>query len=84
MPKIINDQELEPIAALLVDQPGGLGIGEIEKALAGQGLSFNRCTLQRRLARLEKAGRRLITGAGKATRFRLRPGEFEDWQKQRS
>jgi len=69
MPRIINDQELEPIAALLVDQPGGLGIGEIEKALAGQGLSFNRRTLQRRLTRLEKAGRLLITGAGKATRY---------------
>jgi hypothetical protein len=44
-------------------------IGEIEEALESQGRSFNRRTLQRRLVRLEKAGRILIAGVGRATRY---------------
>jgi len=67
MPKYISDNDLYPIEALLADRHDGWRIGEIEKALAGQGLSFNRRTLQRRLARLEKAGRILIARAGRAT-----------------
>jgi len=39
-----------------------LRIGELEKALESQGLSFNRRTLQRRLAWLKKTGRILIVG----------------------
>jgi hypothetical protein len=69
MPKYISDIDLYPIETLLADRHDGWRIGEIEKALAGQGLSFNRRTLQRRLARLEKAGRILITGAGRATLY---------------
>ena len=69
MPKHISDKDLYPIETMLVDRPDGCRIGEIEKALEDQGLSFNRRTLQRRLARLEKAKRILIVGAGRATRY---------------
>jgi len=69
MPKYISDKDLYPIETLLADRPDGWRIGEIEKALVGQGLSFNRRTLQRRLARLEKAGRVQIAGVGRATRY---------------
>ncbi len=69
MPKHISDKDLYPIETLLADRPDGCRIGEIEKALEDQGLSFNRRTLQRRLARLEKAERILIVGAGRATRY---------------
>ena len=69
MPKYISDKDLSPIETLLADRPDGWRIGEIEKALEGQGLSFNRRTLQRRLARLEKAGRIQIAGVGRATRY---------------
>jgi len=69
MPKYISDKDLSPIETLLADRPDGWRIGEIEKALEGQGLFFNRRTLQRRLARLEKAGRIQIAGVGRATRY---------------
>jgi hypothetical protein len=69
MPKHISEKELYPIEILLADRPDGWRIGEIEKALESQGLSFNRRTLQRRLAQLEKAGRILIAGVGRATRY---------------
>jgi len=46
-----------------------LRIGELEKALESQGLSFNCRTLQRRLAWLKKTGRILIAGVGRATRY---------------
>jgi len=69
MPKHISDKDLHPIETLLIDRPDGWRIGEIEKALEVQDLFFNRRTLQRRLARLAKAGRILITGAGRATRY---------------
>ena len=69
MPKYISDKDLSPIETLLADHSDGWRIGEIEKALEGQGLSFNRRTLQRRLARLEKAGRIQIAGVGRATRY---------------
>ena len=69
MPKYISEKDLYPIETLLADQPDGWRIGEIEKALESQGLSFNRRTLQRRLAQLEKAGRILIAGVGRGTRY---------------
>jgi hypothetical protein len=69
MPKNISDNDLYPIEILLSDRLDGWRIGEIEKALENQGLSFNRRTLQRRLARLEKAGRIQIAGAGRATLY---------------
>ena len=69
MPKYISEKDLYPIETLLADQPDGWRIGEIEKALESQGLSFNRRTLQRRLAQLEKARRILIAGVGRATRY---------------
>ena len=69
MPKYISEKDLYPIETLLVDRPDGWRIGQIEKALESQGLYFNRRTLQRRLARLEKAGRILIAGVGRATRY---------------
>ncbi len=49
MPKFISDNDLYTIETLLADRHDGWLIGEIEKALEGQGLSFNRRTLQRRL-----------------------------------
>ena len=69
MPKQLSDKDLYPIETLLADRHDGWRIGEIEKALEAQGLPFNRRTLQRRLARLEKAGRILTAGAGRATRY---------------
>ena len=69
MPKQISNKDLSPIEALLSERSEGLGIGEIEDALKGQGLSLNRRTLQRRSSRLEKEGRIQIVGAGRATRY---------------
>ena len=69
MPKHISDRDIAPIETLLSARAEGLGIGEIEKVLEGQGLSLNRRTLQRRLALLEKEGRIQIVGAGRATRY---------------
>jgi len=46
MPKYISEKDLYPIETLLADRPDGWRIGEIEKALESQGLSFNRRTLQ--------------------------------------
>jgi hypothetical protein len=69
MPKYVSDRDLFPIETVLAAQPGGWGIGEIEKALKDQGLLLNRRTLQRRLALLEKQGRIQIVGAGRATRY---------------
>jgi hypothetical protein len=69
MPKYILDKDLYPIETLLAGRPEGWRIGEIEKALGGQGISFNRRTLQRRLVRLEKSGKILIAGVGRATRY---------------
>ena len=69
MPKYIAENDLSPIESLLADRHDGWRIGELEKALEDQGLPFNRRTLQRRLARLEKTGRILIAGVGRATRY---------------
>ena len=69
MPKYIAENDLSPIETLLADRHSGWRIGEIEKAFEAQGLSFNRRTLQRRLARLAKEGRILIAGAGRATLY---------------
>ena len=69
IPKYISEKDLYPIETLLVDRPDGWRIGQIEKALESQGLYFNRRTLQRRLGQLEKAGRILIAGVGRATRY---------------
>jgi hypothetical protein len=71
MPKHVSNRDLSPIEAVLAArlEGEGWGIGEIEKALNGQGLSLNRRTLQRRLALLEKQGRIQIVGAGRATRY---------------
>lgn len=69
MPKHIPEKEFESIASLLTAHPGGWRIGEILKALASNGQSFNRRTLQRRLSRLEKTGKILIAGVGRATRY---------------
>jgi len=69
MPKYIAEKDLSPIESLLAGRHDGWRIGELEKALEDQGLPFNRRTLQRRLARLEKTGRILIAGVGRATRY---------------
>ena len=69
MPKHISKRDLSPIETVLAAEPEGWGIGEIEKALKGVGLSLNRRTLQRRLALLERQGRIQIVGAGRATRY---------------
>ena len=69
MPKYISDKDLYPIESLLARRPDGCRIGEIEKALEGQGLPFHRRTLQRRLALLGKAGGIRIVGVGRATRY---------------
>ena len=71
MPKHISEKEIESIASLLTAHPSGWRIGEIIKALESNGQSFNLRTLQRRLSRLEKTGRILIAGVGRATRYTL-------------
>jgi hypothetical protein len=38
-------KDLYPIETLLADRPDGWRIGEIEKALESQGLSFNRLNI---------------------------------------
>jgi len=69
MPKHISEKDLEAITSLLAAQPGEWRIGEIEKALESSGQAFNRRTLQRRLSRLVKTGKILITGTRSATRY---------------
>ena len=69
MPKYISNRDLSPIETMLAARPERWGIGEIEKALKGQGLALNRRTLQRRLVLLEKQGRIQIVGVGRATRY---------------
>jgi hypothetical protein len=46
MPKCISDKDLSTIETLLANRPDEWRIGKIEKAIEGQGLSFNRRTLQ--------------------------------------
>src|SRR3989304_6774993 len=62
MPKRIDKQELDKIAALLAPHKAGLGIAELGKACKTEGLDFDRRTLQRRLGELVKANRVLKEG----------------------
>jgi len=69
MPKRVDKQELDKIAALLAPHKTGLRIAELEQACKAEGLDFDRRTLQRRLAELVKADRLLKEGEGRASRY---------------
>src|SRR3989304_6996311 len=69
MPKRVDKQELDKIAALLARHETGLRIAELEQACKAEGLDFDRRTLQRRLAELVKADRLLKEGEGRASRY---------------
>lgn len=71
MPKIVNKQHLDVIAALLAPQAGGLSAAELDQACKSRGLEFDRRTLQRRLGELIKAGRVVRHGEGRASRYQL-------------
>lgn len=73
MPKRVNPEELQRIAAVLARHPAGLGIAGLERACREQDLAFDRRTLQRRLADVVKAGHILREGQGRASRYRIAP-----------
>jgi len=73
MPKRVDKQDLDKIAALLAPHKAGLGIAELEQACKTAGLDFDRRTLQRRLGELIKANRVLKKGEGRASRYLLAP-----------
>ena len=66
MPKIIPEQELEAIAAIVAHYPDGVQVGAIR-----DGLEFDLPPrmLQRRLNLLENQGRIVAQGTGKGTRY---------------
>jgi hypothetical protein len=78
MPKLVNKQDLDQVAALLARHKAGLGIADLEQAAKTAGLNFDRRTLQRRLGELIKANRVLKEGEGRASRYLLAPitGQF--------
>ena len=73
MPKRIDKQDLDKIAALLATHKAGLSIAELERVCKTERLDFDRRTLQRRLAELVKANRVLKDGKGRASRYLLAP-----------
>jgi hypothetical protein len=73
MPKRIDPTELDKIAVLLATHKTGLAVAEIEQAAKGEGLDFDRRTLQRRLRELVKGNRVLKQGKGRASRYLFVP-----------
>jgi len=73
MPKRIDKQDLDKIAALLATHKAGLSIAELERVCKTERLDFDRRTLQRRLAELIKLSRVLKEGKGRASRYLLAP-----------
>ncbi len=67
MPRVTPQQELDMLVELIGDAPGGMGIDAIEKKL---GASYQRRTLQRRLALLVAQQRIEMLGERRATRYR--------------
>lgn len=66
MPRVVATQELDRIAGLLTQQPDGMGVDEISRAL---GDAVSRRTLQRRLATLVAQRRIEPRGVGRALRY---------------
>ena len=73
MPKRVDKQELDKLAALLAPHKPGLGIAALEQICKAAALDFDRRTLQRRLSELVKAGRVVKQGEGRASRYLLAP-----------
>ena len=71
MPRYVPNRELECIEAVLGRHDLAVGIAHLERACEAAGLALQRRALQRRLAQLAKAGRVVIEGEGRATRYRL-------------
>jgi len=68
MPKIIPEQELKAIVAIVADNPGGVPVKIIR-----DGLIFNLPPrmLQRRLALLVKQGRLVVEGRGRGSHYKI-------------
>ena len=66
MPKVITQQELDHLVALIGAQPEGIGIDALLQSLGG---SVQRRTLQRRLAVLAGLGRIQMRGEARAVRY---------------
>lgn len=70
MPKRIPELELENIKRAVGSFPTGALIEEISRALTQ---TFNRRTLQRRLALLVDRNQLVLEGSGRATRYKIKP-----------
>lgn len=70
MPKQIPETELDAIVEAIGQFPEGAAVSEVRGALD---IELSRRTLQRRLARLVKAGRLETFGEGRAQRYRVSP-----------
>ena len=68
MPKKIPEQELEAIAAIVADHPGGVQVKTIRDGLE---LDLPHRMQQRRLALLIKQKRLIVEGRGRGSRYRL-------------
>ncbi|MEO0445308.1 MAG: Fic family protein [Verrucomicrobiota bacterium] len=66
MPKLIPEEELHTISAVISEFPNGVAIGSIQEHLD---LPISTRTLQRRLLRLEKEGSITSSGKGKGKRY---------------
>ena len=70
MPRVTPQQELDMLVALIGDEPEGVGIEAVAQKL---GDSYQRRTLQRRLALLVEQQRIEMLGARRAARYRRLP-----------
>jgi hypothetical protein len=70
MPKTVAEQEINQIERQVVAFPDGVGISELEAALAAEGIVINRRSLLRRLNRLIESGRINARGALKGRIYR--------------
>ncbi|MCZ6724155.1 MAG: Fic family protein [Gammaproteobacteria bacterium] len=68
MPKIIPEQELEAIVAIVADNPGGVPVKIIRDGLI---FSLPPRMLQRRLALLVKQGRLVVEGRGRGSNYKI-------------
>jgi hypothetical protein len=70
MPKTVDEQELNQIERQVAAFPGGVGIAELEAALAAAGIVVNRRSLLRRLNLLIENGRIGASGVLKGRLYR--------------
>lgn len=70
MPRTVDEQELNQIERQVAAFPGGVGITELDKALAAAGIIINRRSLLRRLNLLIASGRIGASGVLKGRLYR--------------